>query len=125
MIGAQRRQTGQLFTTTTTCIVSDRVVAPLLSSATVKDQPLMGLHTMYACLSGVKPRCALTPACQKTNPKGLLSLFDALISNYALAIIVMLAHLIWPTNHSKQISHPSTYKASHQATQLQYHSFGC
>ena len=29
---------------------------------------------MYACLSGVKPRCALTPAYQKTNPKGLLSL---------------------------------------------------
>ena len=28
---------------------------------------------MYACLSGVKPRCALTPACQKTNPKGLCS----------------------------------------------------
>ncbi len=63
--------------------------------------------------------------CQMTNPKGLLSPFNALSSNYALAIIVMLAHLIWPTNHSNQNSHPSTYKVSHQATQLQYHSFGC
>ena len=77
-----------------------------------------GLHTIYACLSRVKPRCALTPACQKTNPKGLLSPFNALRSNYGLAIIVMLAHLIWPTYHSNQNSHPSTYKASHLISYL-------
>ena len=73
---------------------------------------------MYACLSGVKPRCALTPACQKTNPMGLLSPFDALRSNYGRAIIVMHVHSIWPANHSDQNSHPSTYKASHLISYL-------
>ena len=70
-----------------------------------------GLHTMYACLSGVKPRCALTPACQKTNPKGLLSPFVALGSNYVLIIILSMytwfdlliiphkSRLLQPTNH--------------------------
>ncbi len=43
---------------------------------------------MYAYLSRVKARCALTLAYQKTNPKGLGSLFDALRSNYARPIIV-------------------------------------
>jgi len=48
----------------------------------------MGLSTMYTCLSGVKAHCALTPAYQKTNPKGLGSLFIASGSNYARPIIV-------------------------------------
>ncbi|EEX70784.1 hypothetical protein GCWU000325_02368 [Alloprevotella tannerae ATCC 51259] len=39
MIGAQRRQSGQLFATTTTHVVSGRVAAPLLNPATMKDQP--------------------------------------------------------------------------------------
>ena len=43
---------------------------------------------MCACLSRVKPRRALTLACQKTNPKGLGSLFIASGSNYARPIIV-------------------------------------
>ena len=49
---------------------------------------------MYACLSGVKPRCALTPACQMTNPKGLLSLSVASGLNYACPVIVCM-HLLF------------------------------
>jgi len=49
---------------------------------------------MYACLSGVKPRCGLTPACQKTNPKGLLSLSVASGLNYACPVIVCM-HLLF------------------------------
>ena len=48
----------------------------------------MGLSTMYTYLSRVKARCALTLAYQKTNPKGLGSLFIASGSNYARPIIV-------------------------------------
>ena len=41
---------------------------------------------MYAYLSRVKVRCALTLACQKTNPKGLSSLIVASGSNCVLTI---------------------------------------
>ena len=47
-----------------------------------------GLHTMYACLSGVKPRRALTPACQKTNPKGLLFYFIEFSSDVLCSTLV-------------------------------------
>jgi len=43
---------------------------------------------MCAYLSRVKPRRALTLACQKTNPKGLSLEFVASGSNYARPIIV-------------------------------------
>ncbi len=49
---------------------------------------------MYAYLSGVKAQRDLTPACQKTNPKGLGSPFVASGANYKCPIIVMYAHLI-------------------------------
>ena len=43
---------------------------------------------MCAYLSRVKPRRALTLACQKTNPKGLSLEFVASGSNYARPIVV-------------------------------------
>ena len=43
---------------------------------------------MYACLSGVKPRRALTPACQKTNPKGLLFYFIEFSSDVLCSTLV-------------------------------------
>ena len=56
----------------TTHVVGARVAASLLNPATEKDQPLMGLHAPGINSSGVKPLRALTPACQKTNPDGVV-----------------------------------------------------